>query len=158
VKKNVDKPKFSSDRQKAIVEIRMTSQYVGHIMETALMKYDLSAPQFNILRILRGAGTPLNMQSVKERMIENSPNATRLMDKLFDKGLISRVRCEKDRRVVYVQIVEQGLKLLAEVDKDEDWKKLQEVQDRITDEEANQLMNILTKICPKCCPSETKSC
>ncbi len=136
----------------------MASQYLGHIMETALTKYDLSAPQFNILRILRGAGTPLNMQSVKERMIETSPNATRLMDKLYDKGLISRVRCEKDRRVVYVQIVEPGLKLLSDVDKDEDWKKLEEVQNRITDEEANELMKLLGKICPKCCMSTVEGC
>ena len=154
----MDKPKFSSDRQKAIVEIRMTSQFLGHIMETALVKYDLSAPQFNILRILRGAGTPLNMQSVKERMIENSPNATRLMDKLNDKGLISRIRCDKDRRVVYVQIVEAGLKLLAEVDKDEDWKKLSEIESRITDEEAHQLMALLAKIHKKCCTSTSESC
>ena len=53
--------------------------------------------QYNILRILRGASKPIKVQTIKDRMIE-SPNATRLMDKLHDKGLIERVRCPHDRK------------------------------------------------------------
>ncbi len=144
-----NQPKFKNQKQRALIEVRTTAQFIGQIMESSLGKFELSAPQFNILRILRGAGKSLNMQSVKERMIEVSPNATRLMDKLFDKGLISRIRCAKDRRVVYVEITKLGLDLLLQVDEDSDWKKMQTLQDKLTEAEADSLIKILTKICFK---------
>src|SRR5690606_34215146 len=72
--------------------------------------------QYNILRILRGAKGRMNMQNVKERMIDRAPNATRLADKLIAKGLVQRERCEEDRRVVYVRISQAGLDLLAKID------------------------------------------
>ena len=65
---------------------------------------------------MRGAGEPIKVQTIKDRMIERAPNATRLMDKLCDKDLIERVRCEHDRRVVFISITEHGLKLLSTID------------------------------------------
>jgi DNA-binding MarR family transcriptional regulator len=75
-------------------------------------------------------------------MIRKSPNATRLMDKLCDKKLIQRTRCENDRRVVYVKISEKGLQLLEEIvfeDLDKQLKSL-------TEEEAKTLNRLLNKI------------
>jgi DNA-binding MarR family transcriptional regulator len=106
-------------------------------------QYDLTMPQFNILRILRGAGDAINVNTVKDRMIEKSPNTTRLMDKLIDKGLIERIRCEKDRRVVYVKISENGLAILSEIDKNIDINLL--INAGLTDEEANTLSELLDK-------------
>ena len=104
--------KFKSPQQKAIINIRFTSKFLGNTQQNLMNQYDLTIPQFNILRILRGAGDAINVNTVKDRMIEKSPNTTRLMDKLIDKGLIERIRCEKDRRVVYVKISENGLAIL----------------------------------------------
>lgn len=101
-------------------------------------------PQFNILRILRGAKEALSVHTVKGRMIEKSPNTTRLMDKLIDKGLIDRVRCESDRRVVYVSITEKGLDLLAQIDVD--FEKTSLFPRALTDEEANMLSDLLDKL------------
>jgi MarR family 2-MHQ and catechol resistance regulon transcriptional repressor len=109
-----------------------------------MSKYDLSMAQFNILRILRGAKDMINVNTVKERMIEKSPNTTRLMDKLIDKGLIERTRCTEDRRVVYVKISEQGLNLLADMDKDLDVNTL--IKANLSDEEANTLSDLLDKV------------
>lgn len=109
-----------------------------------MAKYEISMPQFNILRILRGAKTALNVQTVKDRMIEKSPNTTRLMDKLIDKGLIDRIRCESDRRVVYVNITEFGLKLLSEIDEELDQTSL--FPSSLTDEEADTLSDLLDKL------------
>jgi DNA-binding MarR family transcriptional regulator len=106
-------------------------------------QYDLSMPQFNILRILRGAGEAINVNTVKDRMIEKSPNTTRLMDKLIDKGLIERTRCEDDRRVVFVKISENGLSVLSEIDKNTDINLL--INAGLTDEEANTLSDLLDK-------------
>jgi DNA-binding MarR family transcriptional regulator len=101
-------------------------------------------PQFNILRILRGAKAEINVNTVKERMVEKSPNTTRLMDKLIDKGLIVRSRCKEDRRVVYVKITENGLKLLSEIDKNDLGTSLNDIG--ISDEEANVLSDLLDKV------------
>jgi MarR family 2-MHQ and catechol resistance regulon transcriptional repressor len=138
------KSNFKSPQQRAIVNIRYTSNFLGNIQNQFMSKYDLSMAQFNILRILRGAKDMINVNTVKERMIEKSPNTTRLMDKLIDKGLIERSRCTEDRRVVYVKISEQGLSLLAEMDKCLDVNTL--IQANLTDEEANTLSDLLDKV------------
>lgn len=138
------KSNFKSPQQRAIVNIRFTSNYLGNIQNQFMSKYDLSMAQFNILRILRGAKDTINVNTVKERMIEKSPNTTRLMDKLIDKGLIERTRCTEDRRVVYVKISKQGLSLLAEMDKCLDVNTL--IQANLTDEEANTLSDLLDKV------------
>src|SRR4051812_5508508 len=104
--------KFHSPFQKAVVNLRYTANFLGNIQNNFMMKFDLSIAQFNILRILRGAKGPLSVNSIKERMVERSPNTTRLMDKLIEKNLIERVRCDHDRRVVYVEITKHGLEIL----------------------------------------------
>ena len=138
------KSSFTSPQQRAIVNIRFTSNYLGNIQNQFMSKYDLSMAQFNILRILRGAKDMINVNTVKERMIEKSPNTTRLMDKLIDKGLIERTRCSEDRRVVYVKISEQGLNLLADMDRSLDVNTL--IKANLTDEEANTLSDLLDKV------------
>ena len=135
--------KFKSPQQKAIINIRFTSNFLGNIQQNLMNQYDLTMPQFNILRILRGSGDAINVNTVKDRMIEKSPNTTRLMDKLIDKGLIERIRCEKDRRVVYVKISENGLAILSEIDKNIDVNTL--INAGLTDEEANTLSDLLDK-------------
>src|SRR5690606_658507 len=144
---NIDqevKTTFKSPQQRAVVNIRYTSNYLGNFQNNFMAQFDLSMPQFNILRILRGAKQPLNVHTVKERMIEKSPNTTRLMDKLIDKKLIDRVRCDSDRRVVYVNITEQGLKLLEVID--EEMKGSSFMPTTLTDEEADLLSSLLDKI------------
>lgn len=136
--------KFNSPQQKAIINIRYTSNFLGNIQTQFMSKFDLSMPQFNILRILRGAKGDINVNTVKDRMIEKSPNTTRLMDKLIDKGLIHRSRCKEDRRVVYVRITENGLKLLRQIDEHMDVSSL--INANLTDEEANTLSDLLDKV------------
>ena len=135
---------FKSPQQKAIINIRYTSNYIYTIQTEFMLEFDLSMPQFNILRILRGAKKALNVNTVKERMIEKSPNTTRLMDKLVAKNLILRSHCNEDRRVVYAEISENGLKLLNNID-----VKLTEnniFHDHLNDEESELLSNLLDKV------------
>lgn len=133
---------FPSEKIKALINIKYTSSWLNK-KEVAFFKpYGISPQQFNILRILRGAKEAIKVQLVKERMIEQSPNATRLMDKLLDKSLIERYRCEYDRRVVYVEISEKGKALLSKIDKT---KKLNFLNN-ITEVEAKKLNELLDKI------------
>jgi len=108
--------KFKNNHHKAVVNIRFTSNWIGNYYTNQLTQFDISLPQFNILRILRGANQKLSIKLVKERMLEKSPNTTRLIDKLIDKELVLRTRCESDRRVVYIEISKNGLQMLSEVD------------------------------------------
>ncbi len=135
---------FRNARHKAVVNLRYTANYIGNIQNSYMSQYDLSMPQFNILRILRGAKGAISVNTVKDRMLEKSPNTTRLMDKLIDKGLMERIRCEEDRRVVYVSITEQGLELLAKIDQDSEAKL--DVSGNLSEEEAEQLSLLLDKL------------
>lgn len=138
------KSSFKSPRQKALVNIRYTSNFLAQKQNLFMGEYDLTMPQFNILRILRGAKKAIAVNIVKERMVEKSPNTTRLMDKLIDKGLINRTRCSDDRRVVFVEISEKGLEILSDIDKHFETNDIFQVS--ITDEEALVLSDILDKI------------
>lgn len=136
--------KFQSPQHKAVVNIRYTANFLSNIQNNFMAQFHLTMPQFNILRILRGAKEAINVNTVKERMIEKSPNTTRLMDKLIEKELIDRVRCNEDRRVVYVKISEKGLALLAEID--EQFKENSIIQLNISDEDAQHLSELLDKV------------
>ena len=136
--------KFKSSHIKAIVNVRFTSNYISSLQNNFMARYDLTMPQFNILRILRGAGTILSVNTIKERMIEKSPNTTRLLDKLIEKGFISRARCEKDRRVVYVEITEKGLGLLKGIDEALEFETL--IPKKLSETECEQLSNLLDKL------------
>ena len=111
-----------------------------------MSKYDLTMPQFNILRILRGAGEGffLSVNTIKSRMVEISPNTTRLMDKLLEKKLIERERSPKDKRIVNVCISNLGIQILSEIDIEFD-KELT-MNNLLTNEEAELLSNILDKL------------
>ena len=140
--------KFRSPQQKAIVNVRYTSNFIGQYHNNYMAQFDLSMAQFNILRILRGAKGPLSVNAVKERMVERSPNTTRLMDKLIEKGFMERVRCDSDRRVVYVSITECGLELLAKIDVDMDDATV--FANNLDDAESEELSRLLDKLRGKC--------
>jgi DNA-binding MarR family transcriptional regulator len=134
--------KFKNSKLKALINIKYTSNWLNSKENDFFKPYGISPQQYNILRILRGAKDKIKVQVVKDRMVERAPNATRLMDKLCDKNLIERDRCEHDRRVVYVKITKEGLVLLSTIDIQENFKFLE----KISEEEAVTLSAILDKI------------
>jgi DNA-binding MarR family transcriptional regulator len=83
-----------------------------------LRPFDLSPQQYNVLRILRGAkGKQMCMYEVLERMLDRSPNATRLTEKLIAKGLVERERSTEDRREVHLRITPKGRDLVSQVER-----------------------------------------
>jgi len=137
-----NKSVFENERIKAFLNIKRTAGWLDHQVNEFLQPFNISEQQYNILRILKGAKESITVKTVKHRMIRKSPNATRLMDKLCDKNLIERTRCENDRRVVYVKISDSGLKLLEEIKFD----KLDYRLKNISEKEAKTLNKILEKI------------
>jgi DNA-binding MarR family transcriptional regulator len=133
---------FGSEKIKAFLNIKYTASWLHNKEVIFLKPFGVSPQQYNILRILRGAKKAVKVQLVKERMIDKSPNITRLMDKLLEKKLIERYRCKDDRRVVFVNITQLGLLLLTKIDKK---GKIQYLEG-LTTEEAIILSDLLDKI------------
>jgi DNA-binding MarR family transcriptional regulator len=146
IEEELNQNKFQNIQHKAMVNIRFTSNFISNIQNSFLNTYGLTEPQFNILRILRGAKGELNINTIKERMIEKSPNLTRLMDKLDAKNFIIRSNSADDRRVVFAEITEIGLEILAVLDEAINEKKNILLPSSLTDEEAETLCLLLDKI------------
>lgn len=107
---------FHSPQQAVVIGLLRTADLVQYRRGQFLRDYDLTQPQYNVLRILRGAGTPLPSLEIASRMVTMVPAITSLLDKLEQKGLITRERNQDDRRVWNVGLTEAGETLLSEID------------------------------------------
>ena len=100
----------------AFLELLRTCDLLSRGPAQVLKMEDLSATQYNVLRILRGAPEGLPCGEIASRMITRDPDITRLLDRLEKRELISRCRETKDRRMVMARITPEGLKLVARLD------------------------------------------
>jgi DNA-binding MarR family transcriptional regulator len=145
LEEEIKQPFFKSIYQKAFINLIFTSGWVQTQQSQIFRKYDLTAPQFNILRILRGQHPkPATVNLLIDRMLDKTSNASRIVDKLVSKGLVTRQTCAHDRRTVDVLITPAGLAVLQHLD--------QEAQDihtglsNLTESEATELSRLLDKI------------
>ena len=136
------KSKFPNNRVKATLNILYTANWISSHQNTFFKPYGISPQQYNVLRILKGAKKKLKVQTIKDRMVERSPNATRLMDKLCAKNYIVREHCPNDRRVVYIEISKQGLDFVNQVSE----HLKDDLLNNLTEKEAKQLSDLLDKI------------
>src|SRR5438876_7447496 len=97
----------------AFLDLLRTTDLLSRGLIQVLKTEDLSATQYNVLRILRGAPAGLACGEIAIRMITRDPDVTRMLDRLEKRGLISRRREERDRRTVMAQLTPEGLKVLA---------------------------------------------
>src|SRR6267143_1113169 len=108
---------FESPQEEATLNIVRTSDQLQIRFARLLREHGLTSPtQYNILRILRGEGKPLPILEIASRTITVVPGITGLIDRLEQAGFVNRVRCEKDRRVIYVALAEKASKALAALD------------------------------------------
>ncbi len=134
--------KFDNNRVKALLNIIYTANWITSYQNEFFKTYGISPQQYNILRILKGADKPLNVQTIKDRMLERSPNATRLMDKLCAKKYIERCPSEHDRRVVKIAITKEGKAFLDAIPNNFN----RELLKNLNVDEAKQLSNLLDKM------------
>lgn len=132
--------------KKTLLNIMLTQNFTSEKLNEVLKLHDLSAEQFNVLRILKGQkGNPINMSDIQERMIAKASNTTRLVDKLLLKELCTRKVCPDNRRKIEVLITPKGLQLLDNVDPavenfENKWAE------RLTFEELSTLNHLLEKL------------
>jgi len=107
----------SPAEERLFLAVLKTADALGQEAEQLTKSIGLTATQYNVLRILRGAGPDgLPCRGIGERMISRDPDMTRLLDRMEKVGLITRARQKDDRRVVKTQITEAGLSLLQKLD------------------------------------------
>jgi DNA-binding MarR family transcriptional regulator len=108
---------FRSREQQATLGLLRTADAVKRSLAQVIEPHGITPQQYNVLRILRGAGPDgLPTLTIGERMIEQTPGVTRLIDRLERKGLVARTPCAKDRRRVFCRMTPKGLDLLKELD------------------------------------------
>lgn len=144
---------FHSRSQEAVLGLLKTADGIGRSLNAVLAPYGITRQQYNVLRILRGAGEPLPTLSIAERMVEQTPGITRLLDRLEAKGLAGRERCAEDRRQVLCSISPQGLDLLKRLDEPmakADARPMAELSDR----DLSKLIRILDRVRASCAAVE----
>lgn len=137
--------KFASEYQKIAVNILYTASWINAHHSHILKGYGVTPQQFNLLRILRGQHPrPATVNLLIERMLDKSSNASRLVDRLSQKGLVERCANEADKRSVNVIITEKGLGLLSKIDTESDL--LEKNLHTLTSAEAQELNRLLDKL------------
>jgi DNA-binding MarR family transcriptional regulator len=109
---------FSSLQQEAYLSVVRTTSALTDRVEELLKPYGISATQYNVLRILRGAGQGgLCRNELRDRMLTRMPDMTRLLDRMEEAGFVTRSRERDDRRMVLTRITARGRDLLGELDR-----------------------------------------
>jgi DNA-binding MarR family transcriptional regulator len=107
---------FASAAHEAMLNVIKTASVLAQAEAEMLKPFEITPAQYNVLRILRGAGEAgRSCQEIAERLVAKDPDITRLIDRLEARGLVSRARSQADRRVVVTQIAKQGLALLERI-------------------------------------------
>lgn len=143
---------FTSTAEEAVLNLQRTADHIQIAFTRLFREHGVTSQQYNVLRILRGAGEPLPILEIGDRMVTVVPAITGLIDRLEKQGLVRRTRSETDRRVVAVTILGKGLSLLADLDKPTaDLNK--QLLDHMPESDLKQLIALLEQMrahCPSC--------
>jgi DNA-binding MarR family transcriptional regulator len=146
IEKEIKQNKFPDEQTKLEINFWVTASCVQYRSRQFYKQFDLSPQQYNVLRILRGARPNMvTLGYITERMIDKMSNATRLIDKLERKNLVSRVPNPVDRRQSDICINEEGLGLLAKIDKLLDIEIVEKYKN-LTEKELKLLNSLLDKL------------
>ena len=145
LEREIHQEKFKNDHQKLAINILFTHGWLFGKLSNIIKKKNITLSQYNILRILRGQHPKYSTISfIKSRMLDKTPDVSRLVDRLVEKKLVERFICTEDRRRVNVTISKKGLSLLKQLDfLDDDFKK---IFHNISDKEVKTVNIILDKL------------
>lgn len=157
IEKAIKQERFINEYQRAHLNVLYTAATFTYETTQALKPFGITWQQFNVLRILRGQNpNPCTVKLLTERMLDKMSNASRLVDKLVKKKLVSRQASQVDRRRVDVFITEEGLALVGKASTVID-KMFEAHASRITEAEARELNRLLDHMRESFIPTEDKS-
>jgi len=140
------KQQFTDNFQRVYLNVIFTANWMETNIQQELKEFNLTAPQFNVLRILRGQkGKPMPAYAIQERMIHRTSNVTRILEKLAEKKLVTRENNAKNRRMIDVRLTEEGLALINSTDNiaKSAYKNLSSI---FTEDEAGRMADLLDSI------------
>lgn len=145
IEQAIQQKRFDNEFQKLAINLMYTSSQLSIQHQRFFREYALTMQQYNVMRILRGQkGKPIGVNSLAERMIDQTSNASRLVEKLRQKGLLVREVCKNDRRQAEVMITQKGAELLAAID--EQLPSFYGAFDALKEEDAQQLNLLLDRL------------
>lgn len=144
IEKDIQQSKFRNEYHKTVVNLIFTYNWITEKTKQFFDKGDITSQQYNILRILRGAGKPLSTLQIRQRMLDKMSDTSRIVDRLVKKELVQKVICKTDRRLVDVTITDQGLQLLDKLDSYNE--QMDAMLGNLSEEDAKMLNHLLDKI------------
>lgn len=145
IDKDIQQAKFRNAHQKAGINLIYTLGWMRDRTKLIFDAEEITPQQFNILRILRGSfPQPISTLQIRERMLEKMSDTSRIVDRLITKGLVKKIICKKDRRLVDVIISDKGKKMLERLDTRQD--EIDAVLGNLSEKDANILSDLLDKI------------
>ena len=135
---------FRSEQQKALVNLIYTHNWVAGQVKSLMKPFGITPQQYNVLRILKGAGKPISTSLIRERLLYKMADTSRMVDRLSDKGLVVRKVCPSDKRLVDIKLSDMGEKLLNQMTVLD--QQLDEVMGSLSQEEAIQLNLLMDKV------------
>jgi DNA-binding MarR family transcriptional regulator len=155
LEKDINQQVFRSEYQKAILNLIYTFNWVNEKINKRFEPFDITQQQFNILRILRGAGQPLSTLQIRQRMLDKMSDTSRIVDRLVKKGMVKKTISREDRRLVDVLLTDKGKKLLQSMDGMNE--EMESIFKYLSNEEAKLLNVLLDKVRMIENPSEDNS-
>ena len=144
IDKDINQTKFRNEKQKVVINIIYTSNWINEKIKAVLDKEGITLQQFNILRILRGAGKPISTLQIRQRMLDKMSDTSRIVDRLVVKKLVKKIICHADKRMVDVSISAKGIKLLETIDRSAD--EMDAIAASLTKADATAINNLLDKM------------
>lgn len=145
LEKEIVSDKFINNYHKSIVNIIYTYNWLTDKLKNRLDTHQITLQQFNLLRILRGQHPrPATINLLKERMLDKMSDASRIVKRLIQKGMVTRCTNSRDRRAVDILISQKGINLLKKLDTEMNGSDL--LEGTLTEEEARQLNVLLDKL------------
>ena len=144
IERDIQQSKFRNEYHKTVVNLIFTYNWITEKTKQFFDKGDITSQQYNILRILRGAGKPLSTLQIRQRMLDKMSDTSRIVDRLVKKELVQKVICKTDRRLVDVTITDTGMQLLDRLDSYNE--QMDSMLGNLTEEDAKMLNQLLDKI------------
>ncbi len=138
------KTPFRSQREKAIVNLIYTQNWVAGKMKDHFAMFEITPKQYNILRILKGAQSPVSIAYIRARLLDRLSDVSRIIDRLQSRGLVDKKPSDVDRRLIDVKLSYAGDELVQKISNAE--KGVRDIMSRLTDEDIHVLNGLLEKI------------
>ena len=144
IEQDINQQNFRNEYQKAGINFIYTFNWVNEKMKGIFDREDITPQQFNILRILRGAGKPISTLQIRQRMLDKMSDTSRIVDRLLAKNLVIKNTCPDDKRLVDVSITDKGRKLLEKMDAYD--TEMDGIFDNLTEADAKTFNKLMDKL------------